>query len=418
MGLFGSGGLVVRTVDRAGPATSSRTMRPLVLDVSRLLTGLRFAGPTGVETLELGLAQHLPPHEALALTPWGARRLSPAARKGVARAAVRRWREDKVAVADELAGVAAALRGEPVSPAPPARDRSLVAAARFVPQLMRSARGLPEGAVTLHTGFFRLERPELFAFKAKRPDLKTIIAFHDLLPLKHPEWFRPGEAALHRARLMTALRIGDAIVTGAQTVKTEILTFAAETGVTPPRVEVIDLPVSARFGATAAPAFGGAPYMLVSGTIEPRKNHALLLEVWRRLGPDAPKLVIAGRRGWSNDAVFAALDAKPENVLELPGLSSGAMASLMKGAAAVLSPSFDEGYGLPVAEALSAGTPVIAADTAVYRDLWGERARLVDPVDVDAWVDAVRNASGRQAAFTRTDWATYVSALQGVAGGL
>lgn len=393
-------------------------MRPLVLDVSRLLTGLRFAGPTGVETLELGLAQHLPPHEALALTPWGARRLRAGDRDAVARAAARRWREDKTEAGDELAGVAAFLRGEAVAPAPPPRDRSLLAAARFVPRLLGSARGLPEGAVTLHTGFFRLERPELFAFKQARGDLKTIIAFHDLLPLKHPEWFRPGEAALHRARLMTALRVGDVIVTGAAVVRDEILAFAREAGLTPPRIEVIDLPVAARFGAAVAPVFGGAPYMLVSGTIEPRKNHALLLEVWKRLGPDAPKLIIAGRRGWSNDAVLAALDANPANVQEVAGLSSAAMAALAKGAAAVLSPSLDEGYGLPVAEAMAAGTPVIAADMAVYRELWDGRVRLADPHDVGAWVEAVRAPPERQPPFTRMDWPTYVSALQAVAGSL
>ena len=83
-----------------------------------------------------------------------------------------------------------------------------------------------------------------------------------------------------------------------------------------------------------------------------------------------------------------------------------------------LSPSFDEGYGLPVAEALSAGTPVIAADMPVYRDLWGGKVRLADPARADAWVDAVRDAPRRQAPFTRTEWATYVSAIQGVAGGL
>ncbi len=393
-------------------------MRPLVLDVSRLLTGLRFAGPTGVETLELGLAQHLPPQEALALTPWGARRLSATGRDTVARAAARRWREDKTDAGDELAGVAAFLKGDAVAPAPPPRDKSLLAAARFVPRLLRSARGLPGGSVTLHTGFFRMERPKLFAFKQARGDLKTIIAFHDLLPLKHPEWFRPGEAALHRARLITALSIADAIVTGAQTVRDEIIAFARKAGMTAPRIEVVDLPVAARFGAAVAPAFGGAPYMLVSGTIEPRKNHALLLEVWTRLGADAPKLIIAGRRGWSNDAVLAALDAKPPHVLEVAGLSSAAMAALVKGAAAVLSPSLDEGYGLPVAEALAAGTPVIAADTPVYRELWGGRVRLVDPHSVDAWVEAVRAPPKHRAAFTRTDWATYVSALQGVAGGI
>ena len=392
-------------------------MRPLVLDVSRLLTGLRFAAPTGVETLELGLARHLPPQSGLALTPWGARSVTPATRARIAAAAARRWREDDEATPDELAPAAAFLGGRAAHAPPAPPERSLLAAARFLPALLHGPSRLPADAVTLHTGFFRLERPHLFAFKARRPDISTIVAFHDTLPLKRPEWFRPGEDALHAHRLTTALRLADALAVPAAPVRDDIARFAASNGLKMPRTEILDLPAAPRFAA-AAPFRGDAPYMLVSGTIEPRKNHALLLEVWRRLGPDAPKLIVAGRRGWANDAVFAMLDARPANVLELPGLSSAALARLVKGAAALLSPSLDEGYGLTVAEALSAGTPVIAADTAVYRALWGGRAQLVDPANADAWVDAVRRPPPRPAPSTRTDWPTYVSALQALAGSL
>jgi glycosyltransferase involved in cell wall biosynthesis len=392
-------------------------MRPLVLDVSRLLTGLRFAGPTGVETLELGLARHLPPGPGLALTPWGARVAAPVARARIANAAARRWREDDNDVAAELAGVAAFLSGTSVPHPAPRRERSLLGALRFAPALLRGAAALPADAVTIHTGFFRLERPEMFVWKAKRPDIGTIIAFHDILPLKQPAWFRPGEAVLHRKRLSTALNLADAITVAASTVRDEISAIAAEAGLTAPPIHVIDLPVSPRF-AKATPFIGAEPYMLIAGTIEPRKNHALLLEVWRRLGAAAPKLIIAGRRGWSNDAVFAALDAQPDSVMEAPGLSSSALAALVKGAAAVLSPSLDEGFGLPVAEALSAGTPVIAADTPVYRALWGGHAKLVPVNDAQAWVDAVRTPTKRFAPYVRTDWPSYVSALQAVAGSL
>lgn len=392
-------------------------MRPLVLDVSRLLTGLRFAGPTGVETLELGLARHLPPGPGLAMTPWGARAVSAATRTAIANAAAKRWREDVIDVAQELAPVAAFLRGETVTARLSMSDRSLLAAARFLPRLLRSASHLPQDAVTVHTGFFRLEQPGLFNFKTRRADLRTIIAFHDILPLKRPDWFRSGETALHRARLLTALDVADVIAVGAECVRADIVAFATEVAVTPPRIEIVDLPVSSRL-ASATPLAFAAPYMVVCGTIEPRKNHALLLEVWRRLGAGAPKLVIAGRRGWQNDALFASLDARPANVLELPGLSSPALAALIKGASALLSPSLDEGYGLPVAEALASGTPVIAADTQIYRELWGGKAVLVDPADPAAWADAVKAPPPRATPFLRTGWPAYVSALTALAAAL
>jgi glycosyltransferase involved in cell wall biosynthesis len=392
-------------------------MRPLVLDVSRLLTGLRFGAPTGVETLELGLARHLPPGPGLALTPWGARTVSAATRDAIAGSAETRWCEAETDAGLALAQVAAFLRGEPVSPSKPAPDRSLLAAARFLPRLLKGPGQLPNSAVTVHTGFFRLEQPTLFKFKAVRTDLKTIIAFHDILPLKHPNWFRPGESELHRARLTTALGVADAITVAAESVRADITQFAARAGLTLPRIAIVDLPVARRFADATPPAFA-APYMLICGTIEPRKNHGVLLEAWRRLGAKAPTLIIAGRRGWRNDDVFVALDAKPANVLELPDLSSAALASLVKGASALLSPSHDEGFGLPVAEALAAGTPVIAADTPVYRELWSGRAKLIDPGDADAWAEAVLAPPPRGAPFSRSDWPTYVSTLTALAGTL
>lgn len=392
-------------------------MRPVVLDISRLLTGLRFAGPTGVETLELGLARHLPPTPGLAVTPWGVRTASAATRAAIAAAAAYRWREDDAAHDSEIAPVAAFLGGMAATVPLPPPERSLLAAARFAPRLIAPATRLPPGAVTLHMGFFRLENDRAFAFKARRPDLRTIIAFHDTLPLDHPDWFRPGEAALHRARLATALKVADAITVSAAPVAAAIRRHAAAMDLTPPPIHEIALPVAPRFAEAAAPPFA-APYFLITGTIEPRKNHAVLLEAWRRLGPHAPKLVIAGRRGWRNDAVFAALDARPAQILEIGGLSSGALARLTAGAAALLSPSLDEGYGLTVAEALSAGTPVIAADTAVYRALWEDHATLIDPADADAWAAAVTNPPPRTAPYLRTDWPTYVSALTALAGSL
>lgn len=389
-------------------------MRLLVPDLSRLLTGLRFPGPTGVETLELGLARHLPDGPGLVLTPWGARLAGPATRRRIAAAAARRWREDAPAGDDELAAIAAFLRGARLAPAPLPPVRSLLAAARFAPALIRPARRLPEGAATLHAGFFRLERSRLFDFRRRRPDLRMIVAFHDTLPLDHPEWFRPSEDSLHRARLETTLRTADAIAVPAAPVAEALARHAAALGLMPPRVATIALPVSPRFATAEPPAFA-APYVLICGTIEPRKNHAVLLEAWRRMGPRAPKLVIAGRRGWRNDAVFRALDARPDSILEAPGLSSGALARLVRGAAALLSPSLDEGYGLPVAEALSAGTPVIAADTPIYRALWAGRVRLIHPTDADAWAEAALKPPPRAAPYIPTDWRAYAAALTALA---
>ena len=123
---------------------------------------------------------------------------------------------------------------------------------------------------------------------------------------------------------------------------------------------------------------------VICSTIEPRKNHLLLLEVWRELvrrdGPGTPKLVLVGGRGWKFEAVAALLDRSPAlrgHVVEASGLTTPSLKRLLDGARALLMPSFAEGYGLPVVEAQIAGVPVIASD---IRGLPGD---LRDKSDAD-----------------------------------
>jgi glycosyltransferase involved in cell wall biosynthesis len=138
------------------------------------------------------------------------------------------------------------------------------------------------------------------------------------------------------------------------------------------------------------------PHFITVGTIEARKNHSLLLQIWRRLvardGDAAPLLVIVGQRGWEADQATAMLDRASDlksHVLELGSCGDEELGALIAGARALLMPSFAEGFGLPISEALQLGTPVIASDLPVFREFAANIPTYIDPLDGAGWEQAI-----------------------------
>jgi glycosyltransferase involved in cell wall biosynthesis len=133
-----------------------------------------------------------------------------------------------------------------------------------------------------------------------------------------------------------------------------------------------------------------------------------LLKVWRRivaaLGNQAPILALAGQRGWKAEEATAILDQLNDlqgHVLELGQCQDQELLELLAGATALLMPSFAEGFGLPIVEALQIGTPVIASDLRVYRELAGEIPTYLDPLDEGSWEAEIRSFMGEGPEFQR-----------------
>jgi glycosyltransferase involved in cell wall biosynthesis len=137
-----------------------------------------------------------------------------------------------------------------------------------------------------------------------------------------------------------------------------------------------------------------APYVLFVGTLEPRKNLGLLLDAYARLaarGAALPRLLIVGRAVEESQPWLEALSRPPLAGLATHAgyVSDEAREGLYKGAAMLVLPSFNEGFGLPVLEAMTAGVPVIAANRGALPEVLGDAGLLVEPDDVDGLVHAI-----------------------------
>src|SRR5262249_31115270 len=123
----------------------------------------------------------------------------------------------------------------------------------------------------------------------------------------------------------------------------------------------------------------GRPYVLYVGTIEPRKNLETLLDAWWRVRADLRReydLIFAGPLGWASQRTVSRIRAEatylgyvPES--DLPGLTAGATV--------LAYPSLYEGFGLPVVQAMAAGTPVVTSSTSCLPEITGDAALLADP---------------------------------------
>lgn len=286
----------------------------------------------------------------------------------------------------------------------------------------------PAEARYVNVGHTGLDEPSLVSW-VKRHRLKAIYLIHDLIPITHPQFCRAGEDRKHLRRMTNVLESAAGIIANSQDTANEMAALAERLRKTMPPTVVAWLSGNAlRRGVPPQDRDRG--YFLVLGTIEGRKNHGLLLAVWRRLveqmGEGTPKLVIVGTRGWEAEEVTRELDTLGPlqgHVEELRRCSDDRLSGLMAGARALLMPSFTEGYGLPVFEALELGTPVIAANLAVYHEVAGDIPDYLSPDDVDGWVEAVvayladgprRSAQmDRMRGFKVPDWRAHFATVEG-----
>ena len=213
-----------------------------------------------------------------------------------------------------------------------------------------------------------------------------VLTLHDLSPLEHPEWYRPAFAVWYRLFLPLLVRRVRCILTLSRHVRSKII---ARFNLPAERVIAIPAGVDAtRFNRLSSPGSLGR-YILFVGSLQPRKNISALLSAWMLIEKQHPQvsLILAGTVGrvfrqevFSHDMQrvhFAGY--VPESAL--PGLYAGAEAFIL--------PSLDEGFGLPVLEAMACGTPVVASWSGALPEVVGDAGLLCDPSDPAAMAGAL-----------------------------
>ncbi len=260
-------------------------------------------------------------------------------------------------------------------------------------------RGDLSGYLYLNVGHTGLDKPG-HADWIRRTGVRPFYFVHDLIPLTHPEYCRPGEPEKHLKRMTALLQLGAGVIANSRDTLNELAVFAGlQKALDMPPALVAPLGVCSatpRDGEGRRVQLPGRPYFVMLGTIEGRKNHLLMLNIWsemaRRLGSDCPQLVVIGQRGWESEQAVDMLDRSDEirgHVIELSRCDDVQLNAYMANARALLFPSFVEGYGLPLVEALAAGTPVIASNLSVFLELAGDIPDYISPIDGLGWSQAI-----------------------------
>jgi len=250
-------------------------------------------------------------------------------------------------------------------------------------------------------------------FGLHRCGIRSVVTIHDLIFLRHPEYYHWADVHIYSRKFRVACREADRIIAISERTKADIMELG---GVSGDRIDVIYQSCSPRYAAVpdsrqtaAVRRRYGLPlrFMLCVGSIEPRKNVLRAVQALHHLPADI-HLVAAGRKTAYSEQVLMSLErsALRQRVHFLYGVSDADLKALYHMAEVFVYPSYYEGFGIPIIEAIHSGLPVVAASGSCLEEAGGPDCLYVSPDDDEGLAAAVQQllhgAEGREQRIRRS----------------
>lgn len=245
--------------------------------------------------------------------------------------------------------------------------------------------------------------------QCRKAGVRVVTTCHDLLPVRYPKMFQAHNRMAYLRWLDAASKHSDAMMCISEATAGALRSYLKKRTTRAPAVGSWPLGQDFAFvGRAPLPPEARSPFVLMVGTVEPRKRHDFVvsaLREMRRRGQEAPFLVVVGRYGWGSRETAALLHEEEKAGRAkwfAGGLGDEELASLYGSASALIQASLDEGFGLPVAEAAHYEKPVVLSDIPVFREVVKAHGYFFQTDDEKGFGEALARAMAPGAPPTET----------------
>jgi glycosyltransferase involved in cell wall biosynthesis len=234
-------------------------------------------------------------------------------------------------------------------------------------------------------------------FGIRKSGIKSVVTIHDLIFLRHPEFYNPIDVQIYKWKFRQTIKEADYIIAISECTKRDILEYGGNL-VSEDKITLIYQSCSPRFNTSQNYKTSNlnsklGRYVLSVGSIEPRKNTMLALKALHHL-PDDISLVLVGRHTAYTDKLiqYARANGLEHRLHILHGVPDTDLPALYAGAECFVYPSVYEGFGIPIIEAISCGLPVVACTGSCLEEAGGPDSLYVAPNDAIGMTNAIRRS--------------------------